>query len=108
MVNWRKRGFKRLGTTLIGILGVIALAGGLVFGQNFSAAIYGFVRDTTGAVIPGTTVTAKHVETGLTPTVQTNDEGGYSLPHPPIGSYEMTAEEPGFRQQVRSGITLVV
>ena len=66
MVNWRKTGFIRLATTLTGILGVIALAGGLVFGQNFSAAISGFVRDTTGAVIPGTTVTAKHTETGLT------------------------------------------
>src|SRR5437667_3892975 len=108
MVNCRKRDFTRLTTTLIGIVGVITLAGGLVFGQNFSAAISGFVHDTTGAVIPGTTVTAKHVETGLTRTVQTNEEGGYTMPPLPVGSYEITAEKPGFRQQVRSGITLVV
>jgi len=108
MVNCRKRDFTRLTTTLIGIVGVITLAGGLVFGQNFSAAISGFVHDTTGAVIPGTTVTAKHVETGLTRTVQTNEEGGYTMPQLPVGSYEITAEKPGFRQQVRSGITLVV
>src|SRR5437870_9864438 len=108
MVNWRKSGLTKLTTLLIGILGVIALAGGLVFGQNFSAAISGLVRDTTGAVIPGTTVTAKHTETGLTRTVQTNEEGGYTMPQLPVGSYEITAEKPGFRQQVRSGITLVV
>src|SRR3989449_10248695 len=108
MVNWRKTGFTKLATTLIGTLGVTLLAGGLVFGQNFSAAISGFVRDTTGAVIPGTTVTAKHVETGLTRTVQTNEQGGYTMPQLPVGSYEVTAEKPGFRQQVRSGITLVV
>src|SRR5438046_6622924 len=108
MVNRRKRDFTRLTTTLIGIVGVIVLAGGLVYGQNFSAAISGVVHDTTGAVIPGTTVTAKHVETGLTRTVQTNEEGGYTMPQLPVGSYEMTAEKPGFRQQVRSGITLVV
>ena len=108
MVNCRKRDFTRLTTTLIGIVGVTVLAGGLVFGQNFSAAISGFVHDTTGAVIPGTTVTAKHTETGLTRTVQTNEEGGYTMPQLPVGSYEITAEKPGFRQQVRSGITLVV
>src|SRR5881409_2885547 len=108
MVNRRKRDFTRLTTTLIGIVGVIVLAGGLVYGQNFSAAISGFVRDTSGAVIPGTTVTAKHVETGLTRTVQTSEEGSYTMPQLPVGSYEMTAEKPGFRQQVRSGITLVV
>src|SRR5437867_4375321 len=78
------------------------------FRQNLSAAIYGFVHDTTGAVIQGTTVTAKHTETGLTRTVQTNEEGGYTMQQLPVGSYEITAEKPGFRQQVRSGITLVV
>src|SRR5881409_1876392 len=108
MVNYRKRGLTRLTTTLIGIVGVITLASGLVFGQNFSAAISGFVRDTTGAVIPGTTVTAKHTETGLTRTVQTSEEGSYTMPQLPVGDYEVTAEKPGFRQQVRSGITLVV
>src|SRR2546426_2668876 len=108
MVNCRKRDFTRLTTTLIGIVGVITLAGGLVFGQNFSAAISGFVRDSTGAVIPGTTVTAKHSETGLTRTVQTSEEGSYTMPQLPVGSYEMTAEKPGFKAQVRRGITLVV
>ena len=96
MVNRRKRDFT-LTTTLIGIVGVIVLAGGLVFGQNFSAAISGFVRDTTGAVIPGTTVTAKHIETGQTRTAQTSEEGSYTMPSLPVGSYELTAEKPGFK-----------
>src|SRR3989442_2255751 len=108
MVNRRKRDFTRLTTTLIGIVGVIVLAGGLVFGQNFSATISGFVHDTTGAVIPGTNVTAKHTETGLTRTVQTSEEGSYTMPSLPVGSYEVTAEKPGFKQQVRRGINLVV
>src|SRR5436190_11246748 len=108
MVNCRKRDFITLTTTLFGVVGVIVLAGGLVFGRNFSAAISGFVRDTTGAVIPGTTVTAKHTETGLTRSVQTSEEGSYTMPSRPVGSYEVTAEKPGFKQQVRRGITLVV
>src|SRR5207247_10878583 len=108
MVNWRKEGFTKLATTLIGILGVIALAGGLVFGQNFSAAISGVVRDATGAVLPGVSVTARHNETGLTRTVITNETGSYRLPSLPVGEYEVTAELTGFKQQVRRGVTLAV
>src|SRR5207247_3007764 len=108
MVICRKKDFTRLTTTLIGIVGVITLAGGLVFGQNFSGAISGLVRDNTGAVIPGTTITAKHTETGLTRTVETGEEGSYTMPALPVGDYEVTAEKPGFKAQVRQGITLVV
>src|SRR5262249_26258700 len=108
MVNWRKRDFIRLATTLIGIVGVITLAGGLVFGQNFSAAISGSVHDSTGAVLPGVSVTAKHTESGLTRTVVTNETGSYSMPALPVGAYEVAAELAGFKQQVRRGINLVV
>src|SRR5437879_1319048 len=108
MFNWRQRGFTKLATTLIGIFGVIALASGLVFGQNFSAAISGVVRDATGAVLPGVSVTAKHTETGLTRTVITNETGDYRMPALPVGAYEVTAELSGFKQQVRRGVILAV
>src|SRR5437667_6982751 len=88
MVNRRKRDFTRLTTTLIGIVGVIVLAGGLVYGQNFSAAISGVVHDTTGAVIPGTIVTAKHIETAQTRTAQTSEEGRYTMTALPVGANE--------------------
>ena len=107
MVN-RWRGFTRLATLVTGILGVIALASGLVFGQGFSADISGVVRDTSGAVLPGVSVTAKHTESGLTRTVQTNESGDYKMPSLPVGAYEVTAELTGFKQQVRRGINLVV
>src|SRR5438876_1518722 len=83
-------------------------APGLVFGQGFSAAISGFVRDTTGAVIPGVTVTVKHIESGLTRTAVTSENGGYTIPLLPVGPYELTTDLPGFKQQVRRGINLVI
>src|SRR5216117_1366623 len=107
-VNCRKRGLTRLTTTLIGIVGVITLAGGLVFGQNFSAAISCVERDATGAVLPGVSVTAKHTETGLMRTVNTSEEGGYTMPSLPVGAYEVTAEKRGCKQRGRRGSTLVV
>src|SRR5215510_15508517 len=108
MVNCRERRFMKVATTLIGIVGVVILAGAWVFGQNFSAAISGSVHDSTGAVLPGVSVTAKHTESGLSRKVVTNETGSYSMPALPVGPYEVAAELSGFKQQVRRGINLVV
>jgi hypothetical protein len=59
MVKRRRIGFTRLATLVTRILGVIALASGLVFGQEFSAAMSGVVHDANGGLVPGVTVTAK-------------------------------------------------
>jgi hypothetical protein len=101
-------GFPALARFGTGILGVILLGSGLVFGQGFSAAISGSVRDASGAVIPQATVTVRNTETGLTRITETGANGNYSLPSLPVGPYELTVEKPGFRQLVRSGITLSV
>ena len=108
MVNRKGRSLTRLATLLVGILGVIALTSSLARGQNFSAAISGVVRDATGAVVPGVSITAKHTESGLTRTVNSNETGNYSMPSLPVGAYEVTAELAGFKQQVRRGIVLAV
>jgi hypothetical protein len=93
---------------LAGIIGLLVLGSGLVLSQGSSAAIVGVVRDATGGVVPGTTVTAKHIESGLTRTVDTEENGSYRMPSLPVGPYEVTAEKLGFKQQVRRGINLVV
>src|SRR5215510_15955153 len=94
--------------TVVGIIGLAGWGGTSAFAQNFSATISGVVRDTTGAVIPGVTVTAKHTESGLTRTVTTNENGDYRLPSLPVGVYEVTADILGFKPLVRSGIDLAV
>src|SRR5262245_60755452 len=87
---------------------VLALASGFAFGQGFSAAISGVVRDMTGAVLPGVNITVKHVDSGLTRTAVSSENGGYTLQLLPVGPYELTTDFPGFKQQVRRGINLVV
>src|SRR3989454_2214067 len=95
----------RVGT---GIVGLIALGSCRALAQGSTAAISGVVRDATGAVVPGATVTAKHIESGLTRTVGTNENGDYKMQSLPVGPYEITTDMPGFKQQVRRGINLVV
>src|SRR5713226_10303487 len=91
-----------------GFLALIALGTGLVFAQGSTASIIGTVRDVSGAVLPGTVVTVKHLETGLTRTDQADSSGNFNIPSLPVGPYEVTAEKMGFRREVRRGINLVV
>ena len=84
------------------------MASSLVFGQEFSATMSGVVHDPSGGLIPGVSVAAKHIESGLTRTVITNETGSYRMPALPVGGYEVTAELSGFKQEVRRGINLVV
>jgi len=108
MVNKTRKSLTRSLTLLIGILGLITLPSGLMFGQEFSATMSGVVHDAAGGVVPGVSVTAKHTESGLTRTVITNETGSYRIPALPVGAYEVTAELSGFKQDVRRGVNLVV
>ncbi len=98
-------GFGRWGTAIVVL---IAFGTSLIFGQGGTATILGVVRDTSGALIPGVSIIVKHVDSGLTRTVVSSEQGGYVAPLLPVGPYELTTTMPGFKQQVRSGINLVV
>src|SRR5436853_1464088 len=80
----------------------------LVFAQTSTATILGVVRDATGALVPGVSITVKHVDSGLTRTVVTSENGGYTVPLLPVGPYEISTNMQGFKQAVRRGINLVV
>ena len=83
--------------TAIAVVSLIALGSCAVFGQVSTAAISGVVRDASGAVVPGVTVTVKHVESGLTRTAVTNETGSYTVQLLPVGAYEITTDLPGFK-----------
>jgi hypothetical protein len=97
--------FGRVGTAIVAL---IALGTCLVFAQTSTATILGVVRDTSGALVPGVSITVKHTESGLTRTVVSSERGGYNVPLLPVGAYEITTTMPGFKKEVRSGINLVV
>src|SRR6059036_24763 len=97
-----------LGRFVAAIVALIAFGTCLSFAQTSTATILGTVKDTSGALIPGASITVKHTESGLTRTVVSGERGGYNLPFLPVGPYELTTTMPGFKQVVRSGINLVV
>src|SRR5436305_7547919 len=101
----RLRSFERFVTA---ILVLVALPTCLVFAQTSTATILGVVKDTSGALIPGVSITVKHTDTGQTRTAISSDSGSYNVPLLPVGAYEISTTMPGFKQQVRTGINLVI
>src|SRR6266566_233046 len=75
--------FARLATTVVLLL---AFGTSLIFGQGGTATISGVVRDTSGALVPGVTITVKHVDSGLIRTVMTSETGNYSAPSLEVGA----------------------
>src|SRR4030095_16417771 len=59
--------------------------------------ITGEVKDSSGAVIPGATVTAQNVATNATRTQASNEVGAYTFAALPPGSYLIKAELAGFK-----------
>jgi hypothetical protein len=75
--------------------------------QN-TGSIAGEVRDEKQAVITGSTVTLKNIQTNETRTTQTNSDGRYHFASVPVGAYEITVESTGFAKYQQSGITLAL
>src|SRR5213594_2696700 len=96
------------GRFVTAIFVLIALGTCLSVAQTSTATILGTVKDTSGALVPGVSITVKHTESGLTRSVVSGERGGYNVPLLPVGAYEITTTMPGFKQQVRTGINLVV
>jgi hypothetical protein len=76
--------------------------------QEITATIVGTVTDQSGAVLPGVTVSLRHVATGRMHEIVTNDEGGYVATLLPIGDYELTFNLSGFQSRVVRGVRLAV
>jgi hypothetical protein len=76
--------------------------------QENTGTITGTVKDQTGAVLPGVSVTVKHVQTGATKDITTDQSGLYSVPALQPGEYEVTFALTGFQSQIVKGVQLHV
>lgn len=94
---------------LLVILGALVSLSTLhVRAQVAQAELRGTVADESGGILPGVTVTATHVETGTSRSVQTSEKGTYAMPALLIGAYVVTAELSGFTVVTREGMSLRV
>jgi Carboxypeptidase regulatory-like domain len=91
--------------TAVFFLSALAINGNA---QTFRGTILGTVTDTSGAAVSGATVSVKNTGTGLLRTVTSDDDGNYSAPELPIGTYSVTVEKSGFKSGLVSGISVEV
>lgn len=76
--------------------------------QETTGTITGVATDTTGAVLPGVTVSVKHVQTGRTQEFVTTETGRYTAPLLQPGQYEVTFTLSGFQPRTVTGIEVHV
>jgi hypothetical protein len=73
-----------------------------------TATVSGTIRDQSGGVLPGVTVTVTNTSTNLVRSNVTGVEGRYAIPSLPPGRYELRAELTGFKPHVQRDLDLTV
>jgi hypothetical protein len=76
--------------------------------QAVTGTILGTVTDSTGAIMPGATVTLTNAGTGLVRTLVTDAAGEYTAPSLPTGKYSISAELSGFKHVTVPDVNLGV
>src|SRR6266481_6178998 len=96
----------------LGLQVVVVLAGALVFSANAQTTtvgtISGTVRDEKGAVVPKAEVSIQGEGTGLSRTVNSDDNGFYLANSLPAGRYTVTTAPSGFKKTVATSVELHV
>jgi hypothetical protein len=87
---------------------IALLLGTLAYGQADTATIVGTVRDSSGAVIVGGTITVTETDTSTKIVARTDSTGNYVVTPLRIGNYTVAVEAPGFKTETHSGIVLQV
>ena len=99
--------FTFMARTLAGLLLMLGSIPALT-AQETRATIGGHIQDATGAAIPGATVDAKNVETGVVTSVKTAGDGNYTIPFLNPGNYVVSADATGFKTAQRTNVLLHV
>ena len=93
-----------LAFTLVAVIGVFdgrAVAA-------VTASLSGTIKDPSGALVQGATVTATDTDTGATKTQPSNEQGFYSFQSLSSGRYDIAVLKPGFKVYQQKGLVLHV
>ena len=86
----------------------VLLCFGAAFAQSDRGTITGTVTDPAKAMIPNVPIEAKNLETGAVYQAASSATGNYTIAQLPVGTYQLTASMTGFKQYIRTGITVMV
>jgi hypothetical protein len=98
--------FRRPPPLAVLLLVSLTLASPSALAQTGTGTVSGLVSDTTGATLPGVTVTATTQGTNVSQTAVTNEAGSYTITPLVVGTYVITAELTGFQTYTSPQFTL--
>ena len=96
----------RIPVRIVLAMAFVALVALPAFAQFERGQIAGIVKDQTGGVIPGATVTVTNVQTRLVRTITTDPTGYYIFTALSPGSYDVDVELEGFKKWTQSNVKL--
>jgi hypothetical protein len=97
---------RRAGAVLLCAL--VFVTATLLGAQRTTGDFVGVVRDSSGALLPGVTVTVTGANIARAQTTTTTENGSYRIPNLPPGVYTITYELSGFRTVVVEGLRINV
>jgi Carboxypeptidase regulatory-like domain/TonB dependent receptor len=90
------------------LVACVCLAAPVAHAQVLYGGIVGNVTDSSGAALPGATVTITSRETNLTRTGVTNETGNFSFTNVLAGTYEVKVSLQGFKEYVQTDVPVTV
>jgi hypothetical protein len=78
----------------------------MLIGQATDGNLVGVVTDSTGASVPGATITATNKGTGAKYTAPTGASGEYRVNNLPVGTYDVSVSAKGFAVSTTADVTL--
>ena len=76
--------------------------------QAVTGTLLGNITDSSGAAVPGVSVTATEVQTNVSRTTVSNEAGHYTFSSLPNGRYSVSAELQGFKKVIRNNVEVEV
>jgi hypothetical protein len=94
---------------VLGVLALLTVTCSIrTYGQAGTATVSGRVADSSGLAVPQAKVQAVNINTNITYSAETGNDGLYNLPNLPPGRYRIVVQKQGFEEIVNSGLDLHV
>ena len=100
---WQRGG----GLVVVALL-VLAPAAAWAQSSVSTGQVFGTAQDPEGAVMPGVGIEARNVDTGFARNTVTDASGFYRIDLLPSGTYDVRADLPGFKSEVRRGVVVTL
>jgi hypothetical protein len=103
-----KTGKAMMQVLVFSFVAMLMLVSPTAWGQLYAGSLEGFVKDPTGALVVGASVTLTDVGKGFTHQAKTDASGHYSFQQLPPTVYRLTVEQTGFETEMVPEITVNV